>query len=334
MNQNPTVTVVIPAYNAGDLLKRSLDSIARQTVLPDEVIVVDDGSKDDTYAYAASHPIAGLVEFKLLKKTNGGQATARNLGILTATSTHVALLDQDDEFHPGHIANLITASRLHPSATLIFGAVERVFDSEELAESESKLPDFRRIAQSHCDSAETSVFKVLKRTLFQDLIKGNFINPSSSMFPRTLAGKPVLFDEALRYLEDRELFIRLALAGKLVFIDEIGCTIYRTGNNFSNKSKGTIHAPYFVKVLAGFIDQNLFLEDSPERNLVLSQLSSKVDDLLYFASHKDIQTTLSAIGTHRKWTKKKFQFHVYCKRFIYSIFSTLRNTIGGHSRAN
>lgn len=318
MGQNITVTVVIPAYNAGGLLKRSLDSIARQTVLPDEVIVVDDGSKDDTCGFAASHPIADLLKFKLLKKANGGQATARNLGILTATSSHVALLDQDDEFHPSHIANLITAANLHPNATLIFGAVERVFDSEELAKAESKLPDFRLIAQSHCDPADASVSKVLKRTLFQDLIKGNFINPSSSMFPKTLAGKPVLFDEALRYLEDRELFIRLALAGELVFIDEIGCTIYRTGNNFSNKSKGSLHAPYFVRVLTGFLD--LFPNDSLERKLVLDQLSSKVDDLLYFASHQGFKTTLSAIETHRKWTAKKFQLPVYAKRLFYAVF--------------
>ncbi len=325
MDQDITVTVVIPTFNASGLLKRSLDSIAHQTVLPAEVIVVDDGSVDDTCDFAQSHPIASLVKFILLKKVNGGQASARNLGILTATSKYIALLDQDDEFHAGHVENLINAAKLYPNATLIFGAVERVFDSEELAASESKLPDFRRIAQSHCEQAEKSVFKILKKTLFLDLIKGNFINPSSSMFPRVLAGRTVLFDEELRYLEDRELFVRLAISGDFVFIDDIGCTIYRTGKNFSNKNKGFIHAPYFVKVLTGFLDQNLFSDGSVEKRLILDQLSSKVDDLLYFASHKDLGMTIAAIKIHRKWTVKKFQTHVYAKRLLYSIFSTLTN---------
>jgi len=326
MNQDITISVVIPTFNASGLLKRSLDSIQRQTILPAEVIVVDDGSVDNTYDFAQSHPIANLVNFKLLKKENGGQATARNLGILTATSKYIALLDQDDEFHVNHIENLLNAAKLYPNTTLIFGAVERVFDSDELAASESKLPNFRLIAQSHCEPTDKSKFKVLNKTLFQDLIKGNFINPSSSMFPRTLAGKIVLFDESLRYLEDRDLFVRLAIAGDFVFVDDIGCSIYRTGMNFSNKKKGIIHAPYFVKVLAGFIDQNLFANDSFERNLILDQLSSKVDDLLYFASHKDIKTTVSAIKTHRKWTAKKMPIYIYTKRLLYSIFSTFRNS--------
>ena len=327
MDQDITLSVVIPAFNASGLLKRSLDSIARQTILPTEVIVVDDGSVDDTCDVAKSHPIANSVKFTLLKKQNGGQATARNFGILTAASKYIALLDQDDEFCERRVENLLNAVKLYPNATLIFGAVERVFDSDELAASESKLPDFRRIAQPHCEQADRSMFKVLKKTLFQDLIKGNFINPSSSMFPRVIDGKTVLFDEALRYLEDRELFVRLAMLGDFVFIDDIGCRIYRTGKNFSNKSKGVIHAPYFVKVLTGFLDQNFFPDGSLEKQMILNQLSSKVDDLLYFASHKDLKTTISAIKTHRKWTTKKLQAHVYVKRLLYSIFSTLRNSV-------
>lgn len=316
-----TVSVIIPAFNAAKLITRSLDSIAHQTVLPFEVIVVDDGSSDDTYQAALSHSLSELTTVRVFKKANGGQASARNFGIRVATSQYIALLDQDDEFSPLHIENLSNAAGIYPDATLFFAAVERVFDSDEVAQSEKHLPDFRAIAQSHCDFS-SSLFKVMKQTLFNDLIKGNFINPSSSMFPRIYAGETIIFDDSLRYLEDRELFIRLAVAGKCIFIDEVGCSIHRTGNNFSNSKKGIIHAPYFVKVLENVINRNLFSEDSSEYNLVLNELSARVDDLLYFASHTGLKATFSAIKIHLRWKKNVLPW-LYTKRLCYAALVSI-----------
>jgi glycosyltransferase involved in cell wall biosynthesis len=92
------VSVVIPTYNRADLLPRAIDSALAQTAPPVEIIIVDDGSTDDTPAvvmrYAERH--AGRV--RSLRIPNGGVARARNAGIAAARSQWVALLDSDDEW--------------------------------------------------------------------------------------------------------------------------------------------------------------------------------------------------------------------------------------------
>lgn len=93
------LSVVIPAYNASSLLGETLDSIAGQVRTPDEVIVVDDGSVDDTYDIARRHPAVT----KVLRRENGGIAAARNDGIEEATGDLLFLLDADDLWHPVYL---------------------------------------------------------------------------------------------------------------------------------------------------------------------------------------------------------------------------------------
>ncbi len=96
-----TVSVIIPAYQASKTIGRALKSVATQTVLPNEVIVIDDGSDDDTFE--AAKKMAGAmngIDFKILHQEHKGAGTARNKGLNEATSTYVAFLDADDEWLP------------------------------------------------------------------------------------------------------------------------------------------------------------------------------------------------------------------------------------------
>ena len=102
-NNSPLVSVVILTHNRKGLLKRALHSALKQSYLPLEIIVVDDGSSDDTGAY-----VTGLQqqypEIKYLKHTSPkGAPTARNYGIREAKGEFITFLDDDDELHPDNI---------------------------------------------------------------------------------------------------------------------------------------------------------------------------------------------------------------------------------------
>ncbi len=101
---NISVAAIIPLYNGGPFIKEALESVLAQTEPADEIIVVDDGSTDDgpeiVNEMAGRHPI------RLLTKINGGQSSARNFGIAVCSSSHVALLDQDDIWYEDHLAIL------------------------------------------------------------------------------------------------------------------------------------------------------------------------------------------------------------------------------------
>ncbi len=94
-----TITVVIPAHNAGRYLARVLASVHAQTRRPDQVIVIDDGSTDDTAAIADADP-----DVALIRQANAGASVARNAGIQAARGEWIAFLDADDEWLPEHLA--------------------------------------------------------------------------------------------------------------------------------------------------------------------------------------------------------------------------------------
>src|SRR5215831_9228869 len=96
MSLRPEISVVIPAYNAEGCVGRAIESALSQTHRPIEVLVVDDGSLDGTSEVVASYP----APVRLLRKANGGPASARNLAAREARGDWLALLDADDSWLP------------------------------------------------------------------------------------------------------------------------------------------------------------------------------------------------------------------------------------------
>jgi glycosyltransferase involved in cell wall biosynthesis len=105
-----TVSAVIPAYNSGKYLARALDSVLAQTCPPDEIIVVDDGSTDDTAAVARS--CGDRIRF--IPQPNAGASAARNTGIQASTSEWIAFLDADDEWLPDKLQTQLDHLRRYP----------------------------------------------------------------------------------------------------------------------------------------------------------------------------------------------------------------------------
>ncbi len=119
----PSISVVIPAYNASATICAALDSVCSQTVLPSEVIVVDDVSSDETSSVVRQYiadregaaPLVGLIE----QKTNGGPAAARNAGIEASHGEWIAFLDGDDCWLPHRLEIQLGIASEHPNAALI-----------------------------------------------------------------------------------------------------------------------------------------------------------------------------------------------------------------------
>src|SRR5579864_5903598 len=98
----PLCTIVIPAYNAGLWIERTLKSAAQQNYTNLEILVIDDGSKDNTRMLAEA--MAAVDDrFRVISIPNGGVANARNVGIREASGEYAAFLDADDLWHPDKI---------------------------------------------------------------------------------------------------------------------------------------------------------------------------------------------------------------------------------------
>jgi len=183
------VSVIIPAYNQGDYLADAVASVIGQTYGDLEIIVVDDGSTDDTAEIARSIDDGRL---RYIYQKNRGLSGARNSGIRNSRGEYLTFLDSDDLFLPAKLKLLVGALEGRPDAGIAAGQavpidergerIGRVFDTP--------LPD---------DPV--------------DLLLANPLHVGSVMLRRSWQEKVGYFDESLRSYEDWDMWLRLAVAG-------------------------------------------------------------------------------------------------------------------------
>ncbi|MEI6948694.1 glycosyltransferase [Paraflavisolibacter sp. H34] len=180
----PKISIIIPCYNNGQFLARALESVREQDHAPVEVIVVDDGSTDDTNAVAARYP-----EVIYLYQRNQGVSAARNTGIDHCTGAYVLFLDADDWLLPGALSVNLRRLRAHPAAGFVSGAHVLVFQARNV---ESLVT--REVTENH----------------YHHLLQGNYIGMLAAVLFRRRVLEEFRYDTSLRGSEDYDLFLRIA----------------------------------------------------------------------------------------------------------------------------
>ena len=197
------VSVLIPAYNAQATLLQTLQSVERQSFGDFEVIVVDDGSRDDTARIGADFA-ARDARFRLVRQANAGAAAARNAALALARGEWIAPLDADDLWHPDKLARQVQCLKAAPPATVLVYSWSVDIDERSLVTS-------RRL---DLDRFEGDAYAALVLT--------NFIGNSSVPLVRRDALVAVggwdasLRARAAQGCEDWQLYLRLAEVGDFV----------------------------------------------------------------------------------------------------------------------
>jgi len=245
----PRVSVIVPTYNRADWLADTVRSALSQTHPPLEVIVVDDGSTDDTEAVARGLGGGGPVRY--VRQVNGGVGAARNAGARLATGDLLAFLDCEDLWEPTKLAAQIAAlSRCAAAGWSItdctvvdakglpvageqgFQRVFPPFGATGLGPHAFFSQDLRR-EEVALDGPPVAVYA---GDAFRLLFLGNFVLPSSAVVRRELFERSGGFDPSLRLAEETEYFHRLA-ATEPVAVVMSSLVRYRVG------LAGTLTAP-------------------------------------------------------------------------------------------
>lgn len=194
-------SVVIPCYNAARFLPETIGSLIGQTRAPVEIVVVDDGSTDDSAGVAAN--LGGLV--RVLRQRNQGESVARNVGLGAATGDYVLFLDADDVLAPQSIERLTDAVSTAPGAVAVMGVA--YFTEDPARPFERQVPEYPGF--------------------FPAIVQTNFGPPHCWFTPRSLALQVGGFREDLVHSEDWEFWGRIALTGaRLVSVPYEGA-LYR-----------------------------------------------------------------------------------------------------------
>lgn len=197
--RDPIISVVIPTYNRARFLPAAVASVRAQSYPCDEILIVDDGSIDDTTAVVAALG-PGV---RLIHQANAGPAAARNRGIDEARGDLVAFLDTDDRWLPGKLAAQVELFRREPALGLVC--------ADMAIENDAGV---RLVESNFVQRGLQQGFAALDGRPIPDaprrLLALNFINTSTVMAKRQLLVELGGFDTRLRYGEDLELWLRIA----------------------------------------------------------------------------------------------------------------------------
>jgi glycosyltransferase involved in cell wall biosynthesis len=175
----PALSVIIPVYNGARFLAAAVASVREQDPAPSQIIIVDDGSTDESGAVARS--LGPDIEY--IRQENAGPAAARNRGLAAARGDFIAFLDVDDLWTPGRTALLVDHLVRNPAAVAVLGRTELLVES----------PRDRMVYAQATDADENDpLFYVM----------------GAGLYRRAAFERIGLFDPAKRYGEDLDWFVR------------------------------------------------------------------------------------------------------------------------------
>lgn len=208
----PRVSIVMPAYNCAWCVDRAIDSVMTQTFRDFELIVVDDGSTDDTPALLARRGDS----LRVIRQANAGMSAARNTGIAAARGDYIAFLDSDDWWRPLKLAQQVALLDSEPDIGFCSHATEL------------QSPDGEVVGEWGCP--------VLTDGLVARILGGHSAvagGASSVMVRRALLERTGGFDARLRGAEDTDQWVRLAAAGRYACLPELQVVVTRNPGSVS-----------------------------------------------------------------------------------------------------
>ena len=243
----PRVSVIVPSYNRAQMLPRALESIFAQTYKDYEVIVVDDGSKDETPEVMKQF----LGRVKYIRKENGGSASARNRGIEESGGKYIAFLDSDDYWVPEKLEVQVQVLDAHPNVGIVYARMPIINDKGERVGTKPAGISGRNFKEllEHWGDLPTSTV-MTRRECFEK------------------AGK---FDTALTTMQDIDMWLRIARHYDLYEIESKVLAYYSRHGEQITSSKIKVYGglvTIYKKILKTFDDAP---KDLMHRRIALHQ---------------------------------------------------------------
>ena len=210
------VSVIMPAYNAEAYITQAIESILAQTYHQWELVVINDGSTDNTQNIVSSFTDHRI---RSINQENHGLGEARNTGICAAKGEFIALLDADDTWKPSYIDKMTALLNSHPSAAAVYSGFQYINSLGNLIGK----PNLKIVAPD-----------VFHNTL---IFEGNWLVPSAVVFRKQLVEEVGLFDGSLLGVEDADFWIRLSAQHMFVGLPA-ALVNYRIHNENMSKDPG------------------------------------------------------------------------------------------------
>jgi len=243
-NNIPKVSVIIPTYNRAHLIGRAIKSVLNQTFQDFEIIVVDDGSTDNTREIVKSF-VDKRIRYYYHEK-NKGYPEALNKGLNLARGSYIAFQDDDDEWFPEKLyRQMMIFKNAKKKTGVVYSGFWKIKDGKKLY-----------IPSTHVIQKEGNIH--------EELLKGNFIGMPTSIVKRECFDKVGMFDTTISCLQDWDLWIRISKYYEFKYIPEPLVISYYTSGGVNEK-------PIFVGVNVLNFIINKYHEDFNKHKKILSK---------------------------------------------------------------
>lgn len=226
------ISIVIPLYNKQNSIAATLQSVLAQTYTNYEIIVVDDGSSDNSAQvveeFFDKYPsLQGGGRGRLLKKANGGVCSARNRGIQEAKYDYIALLDGDDLWNENYLAEQVKLIQDFPDAKM-WGVNYADINNGKIIPYQQGVADcFRGYVENYFETSHGDLFCSSSVVLAKDIVK--IVGPQ---------------DERMAYSEDLDFWYRVILHAKVVFYNKV---LAYYNKDAENRAEQNFHAHFDIK---------------------------------------------------------------------------------------
>jgi len=225
------VSTIIPAYNAAKFIDEAIDSVLDQTYQDFELIIVDDGSTDNTKELVQTYVEQYPDKVRYIYQKNQGPAAARNTGIKASVGEFIAPLDSDDKWFPKRLEHCVRAIESDDRIGLVHTNTMGISEDGELLGVKKRQKQF------------------LSGHIFNDLfIRKVYISSPSVLFRRECCNKVGLFDEHKTCIgsEDREMWLRIAREYKILHIDKVLAYYRKVASSLSHNSQNMMRGRHYV----------------------------------------------------------------------------------------
>ena len=230
----PLVSVIIPTYNRGSIVREAIDSVLNQEFDDFELILVDDGSTDDTAEIMGQY----RERVTVLTQRNHGVSAARNRGIRAASGRYIAFLDSDDCWLPQKLSRQVGFFNANPDALIC-------------QTEETWIRNGRRVNPKRRHSKPSGM-------IFERSLELCLVSPSAVMIHHSLFNRVGMFDESLPACEDYDLWLRVSCRYPIFLIETP--LIIKRGGHADQLSRQPSLDKYRIKSLAGIIDRGVLSE--------------------------------------------------------------------------
>lgn len=293
IKQNPTVSVIIPTYNRAKILGKVIQSVLDQTYKDFEIIIVDDGSTDDTKQVLAQYKNKIIYIYQ----ENQGGAVARNTGINHANGKYIAFLDSDDLWFPQKLKKQVEILEQHDDFALVYTNILYIDDAGRF-----KSPGY--------SSKKFLSGYMFKETLFRKIMCGH---PPTWLIRKTCFEEIGSFDPDFRTSHDRDMIIRIAKKWKIYGIKE-PLTMIRQHNY--QRLRGSSSANQIEYYWFKFLDK-LFKET--DRELISKKLKKKLVSSYYFLAGKQYLKEMDHVLARKRFFLSISHYPFELNPYIYLI---------------